>query len=194
MNNKPSDLDSSPYLLSGNYRLKLTKYFNYLAIIFVSVYGFVAFRSPSTYWYGLLMTLALVILILNLSLPIRKRSIEVATNILAFIGVLVLVPWLIAGGPLKAGFYWSAVFVVWAFLLKGKAKAIKWISFYFSLSLFIMIYGRIAGVKIAYSWLEFIQIMFMSAITFALLYFYEEQSALFERLAYKAFDKLDPKR
>ena len=183
--------ESASYQLGVRRRAAIVSTFTPLSVIFTIVYSIVTFQDPSLTWYGYILLAAFILLVVNIPLARMTGNITRATHFLVFLGYPVVLPWLITGGPLREGFFWTIPYIAWAFLLVGKKWATIWLTGYFALSTLILILGSLGYFHVAYSWIEFAQIAFMSATTAAFIYIYDQQSSFFEKLAYKALDTLE---
>lgn len=182
--------DQEPYELGDSQRVRLVKLFTPVAIAFLVVYIVVAFRDTATVWYGYLLSFTLIAVLFNLFFLWGIKRANVAAHILVFLGMPVLLPWIVTGGPLGHGFYWGLVYIVWAFLLVGKRYSSIWIGLFFIGALLLITSGDNLGISVTVSAWEFIQFGFMATVTYVLLALYDRQSAFFETLALKAVDKL----
>lgn len=185
---------SKTYQLGVRQRAAIMSVCTLLALIFLTVYGVISLTDPDLRWYAAIQLFAFIVLIINIPIARKTGNIRLASNIMVSLGLPVLLPWVVTGGPLDQGFYWTPVYIVWVFLLVGWRWAAGWLSTYLSIAAILVWLGEAGAYHVEYTWQEFAQILFMSGITFALLYTYEKQSSFFENLSSKALDALEKEK
>lgn len=183
------------YEMGNRRRVQIVKWFSLPGMAFLLVYSYVSFLTPDTVFYAYILLTILFVLISNLIFLSQKPdSVKTAANVLAFLGIPVLIPWLFLGGPLGAGFYWAIVYIPWCFLLAGKRWGTIWLAVIYGFTAVFAVLQQLGLATIAYTGLEILQIFFMAGFSISLFYVYIGQATIFEKLAYKAIDALVDKQ
>lgn len=130
---------------------KVVTYIWPVAASFFVGYTLILFFVLHDYFSGFILLGDFFVFMLCMMIYFRTKSLTLAGNILASIGVPVLLPWLVTGGPNDVGFWWSTVYAVWAFIVSTKKQAIFWLSLYSVLAFFIVLFSQFGYYKIAYS-------------------------------------------
>lgn len=145
-----------------------------LAVLVVIAYCFIAFFVSEDYIVGFIQLVNLVLLLIIMPVCIRRNKILFASNALAGIGMVILMPMLFTGGPGETGFWLSITYVVGAFLVTSKKSAIFWISFYLLTSVVIALLSLKGIVHIAYKMPELLNLWFIYIVTFVFIYFFNQ--------------------
>jgi len=143
-----------------------------VAVAFYSVFIPVIFFYSEDYLSGWILLGTFLFFIASMLIYLKKKHITLVTNMLALLGLPTLIPWLITGGPADTGFWWSCVYVVWAFLVTDKKSAVFWLSAHLLVSVLVVFLSYTGIFKIAYSIPELLNILFAYIITFSLVYLF----------------------
>ena len=122
-----------------------------VAAAFFCVYIPVTFFISNDYMAGWILLATFLFFILSMLIYLKTKNVTLITNMLALLGIHALIPWLISGGPGGIGFWWTLVYVVWAFFVSDKKTAFFWLSIHLVLSITIVILSQNGIIKIAYS-------------------------------------------
>lgn len=100
---------------------------------------------------GWILVANFLFFIVTLLIYFKTQNVKIVGNTLATIGMPVLLPWLFDGGPSGSAFWWSLVYVVWAFIVANKKTALFLLLLHLFLTAVIVILSHIGLYKIAYS-------------------------------------------
>lgn len=114
-------------------------------------YILLSFFVSKSFVTGWILVANFVIFIVIMLIYFKTKKIWLASNALAAIGIPVLLPWLISGGPAGVGFWWSLVYVIWAFIVTSKKTAIFWLMLHLGFSVVIVALSFKGFFTIAYS-------------------------------------------
>lgn len=156
-----------------------------LPIVFFLVYTPVSFFILKDYFTGWIHLVTLLFFIISLLVYRKIKNVKIINNMLAIIGIPALIPWLITGGPGGVGFWWSLVYITWAFYITTKKSAILLLSTYLVLSIIIVILSQMQIGKIAYTIAELLNLLFAYIITFSLVYLFDNVREYYFQLSNK---------
>src|SRR5262245_29358261 len=88
-----------------------------IAVLAVTIFTFVSFFILKDYILGWEQVFGLLVLLAAVPVCLKFKKVVLAGNVLAFLGMLIIMPWLITGGLANIGFMWSIVYVVGAFFV-----------------------------------------------------------------------------
>lgn len=152
-------------------RNKLITKFWPLSVVFLITYIPVSFFVMNDYLAGWLQLASLFSIICILLYHRKTKNVSAAGSALAFIGLPVILPWFITGGPSGAGLWWSAVYVIWVFFITTISAGLFWLTIFLLSSITMVICGRLNIIPIAYSNFELINILFSCIISYLLVFF-----------------------
>lgn len=161
-----------------------------IALLFFLVYIPVSFFVLKDYFGGCILLVTFLFFIISLLIYFKTKNVRIVCNMLALLGIPVLIPWLITGGPAGSGFWWSTVYVVWAFLVTSKRSAIFWLTTYFILVLIVIFFSQNGMIVIAYPVSELLNLSFAFVITFALVFLFDEVREYYFQLSKKKENEL----
>ena len=154
-----------------------------LSILFFSVYTFISFFVIRDYIGGYILLACFLFCIVSIVVYFKTKNLKLIGNMLASLGIPVLLPWLITGGPFGSSFWWSLVYVVWAFLVTDKKSAIFWLCLYLFLCFIIAILYKNGYIKMAYSFFDLLNLLFAYVFIFILIYFFDSVSEYYLKLS-----------
>lgn len=166
-------METNNQILNRTMQQKVVLKFWPIAVLFFLVFIPISFFVTEDYLAGWFLLCSFVFFILTMLFYLRTKNFHLITNMLASLGIPVLSPWLITGGPNEAGFWWSLVYVVWAFLVTDKKSAIYWLSAHFVISFSIVLLSQFHILTIAYSVYELLNVLFAYCLTFVLIFFFD---------------------
>lgn len=143
--------------------------FTPLAALAISIFAASSFFILHDYLLGVSQLVSLVILLFVFPFLIKKSYYSFASNLLAFIGMITIMPWLITGGYANTGFMWSLVYIVGVYFITIKRHAIIWLSLYLLIAVVIVLFSRLGYYKIAYTMPELINYLVLYIFTFAFI-------------------------
>ncbi len=167
----------------------LIKRFWPLVIVFLLVYIQVSFFVLNDQLSGWFEIADLVVILVTLLFYNKTKNIEVTKNIFVFIGIPILLPWLITGGPAQTGLWWSLIYVVWAFFLTTKKWAFIWLSFYVGICISIVVLSLMGYVKIGYSVFELVNLLFAFVFITVLVCLFNQAVEYYFNLSNKELDE-----
>lgn len=144
-----------------------------IAFLFFGVFVPVSFFILHDYIAGWIHLATLLVLFSAVIVYFRTKNTRITTNMLASLGVPVLIPWLITGGPSNAGYWWSLVYVVWAFFVTDRKSAFFWLGLHLVLSVIVVVLSGTGVLEIAYSSAELLNILFAYVVTLSLVILFE---------------------
>jgi signal transduction histidine kinase len=159
--------------------------FSPVAVVFFCVFIPVDFFISKDYLSGWFLSGTFVFFILSMLVYVKTKNVKHISNMLATLGIPVLIPWLITGGPFGNGFWWSVVYVVWAFCVANQKSAIFWLSLHIVLSAVVAVFSHIGIVKIAYSIPQLLNVLFAFVVTFTLVFLFNRVLLYYLRLAHE---------
>jgi hypothetical protein len=83
-----------------------------LSVVFLAIYTPYSFFISNDILSGWLQLGAFLALVLTLLFYFKTKNILIVGNVLAAIGIPVLIPWLVSGGPSGAGLWWTLLRVL----------------------------------------------------------------------------------
>ena len=143
--------------------------FTPLAALAISIFAASSFFILHDYLLGVSQLVSLVTLLFVFPFLIKKSYYSFAGNLLAFIGMITIMPWLITGGYANTGFMWSLVYIVGVYFITIKRHAIIWLSLYLLIAAVIVLFSGLGYYKIAYTMTELINYLVMYIFTFAFI-------------------------
>ena len=144
-----------------------------VAALVMSVFIPVSFYVKD-YYSGVLQCISLAILLISVYLHSKsKANTRLISNILASLGLTVILPWIISGGADGTGLWFSIPYVCWVFFLNKRKPAIFWLSMYVVAAAIIVFLSTKGMVKIAYSHTELLNMLLIYILTFVLLYLFD---------------------
>lgn len=152
-------------------RNKLITKFWPLSIIFLVTYIPMSFFILNDRLAGWLQLSSLVAIIGILLYHRKTKNVSAAGSALAFVGIPVILPWLLTGGPSGAGLWWSAVYVIWVFFITTIRAGLFWLTIYLLSAIVVVVCAHQNIVQIAYSDFELINILFSCVISYLLVFF-----------------------
>jgi PAS domain S-box-containing protein len=143
-----------------------------VAALVVSTFILVSFYVKD-YYSGILQSISLIILLIAVYVHARSKNTVLISNILASLGLTVILPWIITGGAERTGLWFSIPYVCWVFFLNQKRSAIFWITVYVVAAGIIVYLSGKNIVTIAYSRMELLNMLLIYILTFVLLYLFD---------------------
>jgi PAS domain S-box-containing protein len=143
-----------------------------VAALVVSSFISVSFYRED-YYSGLLQGISLIILLVAVYIHSRSKNTWLISNILASLGLTVILPWIITGGAERTGLWFSIPYVCWVFFLNQKKSAIFWLIVYVAAAGVITYLSGKNIVTIAYSKVELLNMLLIYILTFVLLYLFD---------------------
>ncbi|HRG57971.1 MAG TPA: ATP-binding protein [Bacteroidia bacterium] len=148
---------------------KVITNFTPLAIIALGIFAVSSFFLTHEPIMGFLQ-LFHMLLLLFLFPYLKKKSLYTPTgNLLALIGLVTIMPWLITGGYGNEGFLWSVVYIVGVYFVNKKRHAYFWIAIYLLIAFVIVVLSELGYFKIAYELPELLNLLIMYIFTFAFI-------------------------
>ncbi len=144
-----------------------------VAVVFLSVFIPVSFFVLHDNFTGYMHILALITIIVSLLIHSKNKNTTLISNIFASLGIPVILPWLISGGPANSGLWYSLPYLCWMFSFTKKKWTIFWVATYVGVAGLIVLLSAQGFFKIAYSSGELLNILFAFAITFAIIYLFD---------------------
>ena len=144
-----------------------------VAAVVVSVFICISFYLED-YYSGLLQSIGLIILLFAVYVHSKSKNTWLISNILASLGLPVIMPWIITGGSEGTGLWFSIPYVCWVFFLNKKKSAILWLSVYASVAGVIAYLSSKGVVNIAYTHVELVNMFLVYVLTFVLLYLFDK--------------------
>ncbi len=154
-----------------------------LAILFLLVFipvSFFVFNDSLSGWFH---TADLVIVLITAAYYYRTKDLQLATNVLVFMGIPILLPWLISGGPFGTGLWWSLIYVAWAFFLTDKKSAMLWLCAYGIVCAVVTLMAPIGLFETRYSIFELLNILFAFVFLTVLIYFFSNATEYYLNLS-----------
>lgn len=155
----------------------------------VVTYSLASFFLLHDYITGYIEAFILLVLVISMPLAIKHNKILFASNVLAAIGMSVILPMIFSGGPAGTGYWLSITYVVGVFLVTTKKSAIFWLSFYLLTSVFISFLASKGIVKIAYTFYELLNLWLIYIITFVFVYFFNQVREKYIELSYQELNE-----
>lgn len=143
-----------------------------IAVVFFSVFIPISFFVSHDYFAGWFLLSTFLFFGISMFIYRRTKNVTLITHMLCTLGIPVLIPWLITGGPANSGFWWSLVYIIWAFLIAGKKIAMIWLIFHLLFSVTIVIFAQYDYIEIAYSVSELLNVFFAYIVIFILVYLF----------------------
>jgi PAS domain S-box-containing protein len=143
-----------------------------VAVLVVSSFISVSFYVKD-YYSCVLQSISLVILLIAVFIHSRSKNTWLISNILASLGLTVILPWIITGGAARTGLWFSIPYVCWVFFLNQRKSAIFWLTFYAAVAGFITYLSAKDILTIAYSKEELLNMLLVYLLTFVLLYIFD---------------------
>lgn len=170
---------------------KVITYIWPVAATFFVGYILLSFFVLHEYVSGFILLGNFIFFITCMVIYFKTKNVWLAGNVLATLGIPVLLPWLISGGPGGVGLWWSIVYVVWAFIVTNKKPAIFWLSLHLVLGVIIVLLSQKGFFEIAYSISTLLNLLY--AYITAILYVFFLVSVLdyYLQLSQTRADKLN---
>lgn len=143
-----------------------------VAAIVVSTFIPVSFYVKD-YYSGILQSISLVILLIAVYSHSKSKNTWLISNILASLGLTVILPWIVTGGAERTGLWFSIPYVCWVFFLNKKVASIFWLSVYAFAAAIIAYLATKNVITIAYSKVELLNMLLVYILTFVLLYLFD---------------------
>ncbi len=105
--------------------------FTPLAALAISIFAASSFFILHDYLLGVSQLVSLVTLLFVFPFLIKKSYYSFAGNLLAFIGMITIMPWLITGGYANTGFMWSSGVYSWGVFYHYKKTCYNLVEFVF---------------------------------------------------------------
>jgi len=151
---------------------KVIRTFWPIAVVFFSVFIPISFFVSHDYFAGWFLLCTFCFFGISMFIYAKTKNVVLITHMLCSLGIPVLIPWLLTGGPAQSGFWWSLVYIIWAFLIAGKKIAIIWLSFHLVLSVIVVILSQFSIIEIAYTTSELLNVLFAYVVIFILVYLF----------------------
>lgn len=140
-----------------------------IAVVFFCVFTPISFFVSHDYFAGWFLLSTFLFFGISMFIYTRTKNVVLITHMLCSLGIPVLIPWLLTGGPANSGFWWSLVYIIWAFLIAGKRIAIVWLTAHLIISVGVVVLSKYGYVKIAYDVSELLNILFAYLVIFILV-------------------------
>lgn len=150
---------------------KVVNYIWPIAASFFVGYILLSFFVTKEFSTGWILLANFLIFLVIMMIYFKTKNVWLASNALAFIGIPVLLPWIISGGPGGVGFWWSLVYVVWAFIVTQKKPAIFWLAIHLALSVIIILLSFQGIVTLAYPISTLLNLLYAYIIEILYVYF-----------------------
>jgi len=142
-----------------------------VATVFFIFFIFFSFFVYKSFTEGWILLGSFLLFIITIIINFRTKNNWLVGNALASLGIPVILPWLVTGGPAGVGFWWSLVYVVWAFIVTRRMEALCWLLVYLVFSGLIVVFSRYGIVPVAYSLPVLLNLLFAYLITTIYVYF-----------------------
>lgn len=143
-----------------------------VAVVAVATFIFVSFYRKD-YYTGILQSLSLIVLLLAVYIHSKSSNTWLIANILASLGLTVILPFIITGGVEGTGLWFSIPYVCWVFFLNEKGPSFFWLSVYALVAAIIGYLSTLQIVTIAYTNVQLLNMLFIYVLTFVLLYLFD---------------------
>lgn len=143
-----------------------------VAVVVVSSFIIISFYLKD-YYSGLLQGVSLIILLSAIYVHSKTRNTWLISNILASLGLTVIMPWIFTGGSERTGLWFSIPYVCWVFFLNKKMSTIFWLSLFAVVAALIDYLSTKGIVRIAYTHVELLNMFLVYVLTFVLLYLFD---------------------
>lgn len=143
-----------------------------VAFVVVSIFISISFYLKD-YYSGILQSVSLVILLLAVYIHSKSKNTWLISNILASLGLTVIMPWIFTGGSERTGLWFSIPYVCWVFFLNKIRPAVFWLSVYALTAAVIAYLAEKKVVTIAYSNTELLNMLLIYVLTFVLLFLFD---------------------
>jgi len=143
-----------------------------VALVVVVVFIGVSFYRGD-YYAGSLQSISLIVLLLSVYIHSRSNNTWLIANILASLGLTVILPFMITGGAAGTGLWFSVPYVCWVFFLNEKGSSIFWLTTYVVIAAIIACLASFEIVAIAYTTAQLLNMLFIYMLTFVLLYLFD---------------------
>ncbi len=143
-----------------------------MALVFLLVFIPVSFFHNNDQLSGWLQTFDLAILIAIYFYFKKTRKPAPLGHALTFLGIPILVGWLINGGPDNMGLWWTLVYTVWVFLLNSTKWAFRWSLIFVSVMVLTYLLSKPFHYPIAYTTTTLLNLSFAYVFTTLLLLFF----------------------
>lgn len=130
---------------------KVITYIWPVAASFFIAYTLLSFFVLHEYVTGWILFINFLVFLAAMFVYFKTKNVSLGGHILASIGIPVLLPWLVTGGPGNVGFWWSLVYVIWTFIVVSKKQAVFWLSLHLVIASVIVVLSEKDFFKIAYS-------------------------------------------
>jgi PAS domain S-box-containing protein len=125
------------------------------------------------YYSGWLQSISLLVLLLAVYVHYRSKNTWLISNILASLGLTVILPWIFTGGVAKTGLWFSIPYICWVFFLNRKQSTLFWLSVYVIAAGVITYLSTKGIVTIAYTPIELLNMLLVYVLTFVLLFLFD---------------------
>ena len=143
-----------------------------VALIVVGLFIFVSFYRGD-YYVGILQSLSLFVLLLSVYIHSKSNNTWLIANILASLGITIILPFIVTGGASGTGLWFSIPYVCWVFFLNEKGPSVFWLTVYALVGAFIAFLAYLGMIAIAYTAGQLLNMLFIYIITFVLLYLFD---------------------
>lgn len=164
---------------------KVIAYIWPVAASFFVAYILLSFFISKDYLTGWILLINFLVFSVVMIAYFKTKNVGLASNALAAIGIPVLLPWLINGGPAGVGFWWSIVYVIWAFIVTIKKTAIFWLLTHLVLSAIIVLLSFKGYVSVAYPMPILLNLLYAYIIATLYVYFLVSVLDYYLRLSQK---------
>lgn len=154
-----------------------------VSLIFLGVYiptCFMVLNDPISGW---IQVGVLIVILFTIAFYYKTRNAALVSNVLAMLGIPVLLPWLFTGGVAGTGFWWSIVYVLWVFFVAGERWAVFWLSLTLAITAGIFAFAKAGYFDIAYTDAQLLHMFLAYGITFLLVFLFNRVLEYFMRLA-----------
>jgi len=145
-----------------------------VAVIFFLIFTPLSFFVIHDYLSGWFLLGSFFFFISGMVIYATTKRIGLISNMLAFLGIPVLLPWLITGGPAQSGFWWSVVYAIWAFSVASEKSAMFWLAIHLLLSAVVVTLSEFGWIRMAYTIPELLNILLAFLITFTLIFLFNK--------------------
>ncbi len=176
--------------LSNPIRRRVVLLYWPVALIFFVVYIPISFFVLKDTLSGWMQISAFIAFGVSMIFYFKTKKVLIICNVLAVIGIPVLLPWIIDGGPANSGAWWSLAYVIWVFFITEKKWAYIWLSLYLFLVIILVLISYSGYITIAYEPFELFNLLFAFLITCVLVYFSNMIRDYYFQLSTKQLDEL----
>lgn len=164
----PVKADIKKYSIKQQAVLKLWP----VAAIVVSVFICISFFEED-YYSCILQSLSLIVLLFAVYIHSKSYNTWLIANILASLGLTVILPWIVTGGSAGTGLWFSIPYVCWVFFLNERGVAIFWLVLYAVAAAVIAYLASLGITTIAYTTAQLLNMLLIYVLTVVLLYLFD---------------------